>query len=71
MKYYKSDFLAECVRLPRTPLDSQECYNKLVCLAEQEKRRNPNYNSFWGFQPYSKRRNRIVKMYWAYKKMGK
>ena len=67
MRYRNSDFLGENLRLHRTPANSQEAYNKLVCLCELETRRDPRANRFY-VRPLSKRRERIVKMYWAFKK---
>ena len=67
MKYHNSDFLHEAVFLRRTPTNRIEAYNKLLCLCELEKRFDPNANSFY-VRPLSKRRERLVRMYWAFRK---
>lgn len=66
MNYVKSDFLSENLRLRRTPTTAQEAYNKLVCLCQLEQRRDPNANRLY-VKPLSKRRERIVRMYWAFR----
>lgn len=66
MKYYNSDFQGENLRLRRTPTNSKEAYNKLVCLCELEKRRDPSASMFY-VRPLSKRRKRLVRMYWAFR----
>lgn len=68
MKYYNSDFLAENLRLRSTPNNSMEAYNKLACLMECEERRNPDANRFYVYK-MSKRRRRIDKMFWAFRRM--
>ena len=67
MKYHNSDFLHENLILRRTPTNSTEAYNKLVCLREWEKRFNPSDDLFY-IHPASKRRERITRMYIAFRK---
>lgn len=69
MKYIKSDFLHENLYLRSTPTNSTEAKNKLICLLENAKRRNPFYERdyFLNKEP-SKRNKRLVKMYWAFKR---
>lgn len=67
MKYQNSDFLTENVHLWSTPQNAKQAYNKIVCLCEQETRRDPRANRLY-VAPLSKRRNRLVKMYWAFRK---
>lgn len=67
MKYQNSDFLTENVHLRSTPQNAKQAYNKIVCLCEQETRRDPRANRLY-VAPLSKRRNRLVKMYWAFRK---
>ena len=70
--YIKSDFLHENLTIRRTPKSSVEAFNKLVCLAENNCRRNPHYKPFeYSCINRSKRYNRILKMYWAYYKAEK
>lgn len=66
MKYQNSDFLTENVHLRSTPQNAKQAYNKIVCLCEQETRRDPRANRLY-VAPLSKRRNRLVKMYWAFR----
>lgn len=68
MKYIKSDFWGEYLRLRRMPTTATEAKNKLICLQEINKRRNPNYEQdlFISKKP-SKRNQRLVKMYWAFR----
>lgn len=66
MNYVKSDFPSECLRLRRIPTTAQEAHNKLVCLHQLEQRRGPNADRLLS-KPYSKRRERIVRMYWAFR----
>lgn len=69
MKYSgNADFLSENLHLRRTPQNATEVYNKLVCLTEHEQRRVPNANRFY-VKPLSKRRQRLTRMYWAYRRM--
>lgn len=68
MKYHNSDFLRENLRLRQTPTNSTEAYNKLVCLCELETRRDPRANRFYVL-PLSKRRERLSRMFWAFRKM--
>lgn len=68
MNYVKSDFLSESLCLRNTPTTAQEAYNKLVCLCQLEQRRDPNANRFY-VKPLSKRRTRIVKIFWAFSAM--
>lgn len=70
MKYINSDYQGENVLIRRTPQNSKEAYNKLICLVEQAERRDPRENKFISL-PLSKRRERILKMYWAFKRMEK
>ena len=67
MKFKNSDFLYENLILRRTPTNSTEAYNKLVCLRELEARRYPVAYDLTG-RPLSKRRERIIRMYWAFRK---
>lgn len=67
MKYQNSDFLTENVHLRSTPQNAKQAFNKIVCLCEQETRRNPRANRLY-VAPLSNRRNRLVKMYWAFRK---
>ena len=67
MKYKNSDFLSENLRLRRMPQSAEQAYNKIVCLCENEQRRHPNANRLYG-APLSKRRERLVKMYWAFQR---
>ena len=66
MKYHNSDFLRENLRLRRTPANSTEAYNKLLCLRELETRRGPAVCGP-SARPLSKRRERLVRMYWAFR----
>lgn len=70
MNYVKSDFLHENLYLHSTPTTAQEAYNKLVCLFQLEQRREPNANRAL-VNPLSKRRERLVRMYWAFRNMQK
>lgn len=63
----KYDFLSENLRLRRTPLNALEAYNKLKCLDELQTRRDTR-NTFCP-RNYSKRRERLVRMLWAFRKM--
>lgn len=70
--YIKSDFLGENLTIRRAPRNSVEAFNKLVCLAENNYRRNPYYKPFeYACIKRSKRYNRILKMYWVYYKAEK
>lgn len=70
--YIKSDFLGENLRLREIPENSIEAFNKLNCLAENNKRRNPYYRPFeYSCIKRSKRYNRVLKMYWAFYRMEK
>ena len=66
MKYYNSDFATECVHLRRCPLTAAEAHNKLICLCELEQRFDPNANILYVL-PLSKRRKRLVNMFWAFR----
>lgn len=66
MKYQNSDFLTENVHLRSTPQNAKQAYNKIVCLCEQETRRDPRANKMY-VATLSKRRERLVKMYWAFR----
>lgn len=72
MKYNKSDFWGEYLRLRHMPTTAKEAYNKIVCLYEADKRWNPNHerDGFIG-HPDSKRNTRLIKMFWAFRKMEK
>lgn len=65
MKYHKSNFGRESLILRRIPQNSIEAFNKLVCLREFD----TMYNSSILVPCPSKRRERILKMYWAFRKM--
>lgn len=67
MKYQNSDFLTENVHLRSTPQNAKQAYNKIVCLCEQEDRRDPRANRMY-VKTFSKRMERLVKMYWAFRK---
>ena len=67
MKYYNSDFMTEWKHLHRCPINAQEAHNKLVCLCKLEQIYNPNVNKFY-VAPLSKRRERLVKMFWGFRK---
>lgn len=64
MKYFESDFLHEILILRRTPQTKEETYNKLLCLRGLETQRNGV--DFFRVNKLSKRRNRLLKMYWAF-----
>lgn len=74
MKYRNSDFLWENLILRRCPETSEQAYNKLLCLDELAARRDPleklaRYDPLQRpmlLRPLSKRRKRIVRMYWAF-----
>ena len=66
MKYLNSNFLTENVHLRHTPENAEQAYNKIVCLCEQEERRDPRANKMY-VATLSKRRERLVKMYWAFR----
>lgn len=63
----KYNFADEYLFLHYTPLTAQETYNKLKCLDELQARLDTRGT----FCPrnYSKRRKRLVRMYWAFRKM--
>lgn len=63
MKYHNSDFGRECLYMPHTPMNAKETYNKLVCLRERDMRNGIE----WG--KLSKRRERLIRMYWAFRKV--
>lgn len=63
MKY---DFLYENLILRRTPKTEEEARYKLQCLDELARRLDPRPEFCRGH--YSKRRARLVKMYWIYKR---
>ena len=63
----KTDFQSEYLHLRNTPTNSSEAYNKLACLSELDKRRNPNHKPYsYGVFHRSKRYARLVRMYWAF-----
>lgn len=65
----KFDFWSEYYELPKTPKTKAEAWKRLRVLQlldEQSK-----YRKIWGRIPYSKRRNRLVKMFYAFNKMEK
>ena len=64
MKYYNSDFGRECLYMPHTPMNTKEAYNKLVCLRERDVRNGKRFN-----RKLSKRRERLIRMYWAFRKV--
>ena len=64
----KYDYLRENLFLPDTPATAEETYLKLMCLDDLADRRDPRPE--WCRGHYSKRRARLVKMYWAYKNAG-
>lgn len=66
MKYLNSNFLTENVHLRSTPQNAKQAYNKIVCLCEQEERRDPRANRMY-VKTFSKRMERLVKMYWAFR----
>lgn len=67
MRYIgNTDFLAENLHLRRTPQSATEAYNKLVCLRQMER---AHHSGQFAVYPASKRRDRITKMYWAYRRM--
>ena len=79
MKYFNgSDFLYENLILRRCPKTARQAYNKLVCLRELEQRLDPLGK--WErddplqrrmiSRPFSKRRIRMIRMYWAFRRMG-
>lgn len=69
MKYHgNTDFVSENLHLRRTPQNATEAYNKLVCLMQLEQQRDLNANRFY-VKPLSKRRERLTRMYWAYRRM--
>lgn len=62
--------IAQICMLPLTPENSREAKNRLAALDYLDKQLNPNYERDQFFlRDYSKRRERLVKMYWAFKKM--
>lgn len=67
MKYQNSCFSVEAVHIKRTPQTANETYNKLCCLIELEQMFGPRAKRMI-HPPLSKRRNRLVKMYWAFRK---
>lgn len=67
MKYINSDFLHENLIIRRTPVTAAEAYNKLICLQEIEAKHN-NGDMFKMFKP-SKRRDRLTKIFWAFRRM--
>ena len=80
MKYFNgSDFLYENLILRRCPQTARQAYNKLVCLQELELRRDPvarqeqidPLSRRMIPRPPSKRRKRLVRMYWAFRRMGR
>ena len=67
MKYIKSYYGREGLYLKYTPINSIEAYNKLVYLRERELR-NGTLKTFCTVEKLSKRRERLIKMYWAFRK---
>lgn len=68
MKY---DFISEYCRLPQAPTNETECKRKLKCLEDCKKRCPPQFahENFadWAGGKMSKRRVRLLRMYWALK----
>lgn len=60
--------IAQVVMLDITPTNSFEAYNKLCALNYLDEMENPHHNDFIIRKP-SKRHERILKMYWTFKKM--
>ena len=68
MKYIHSDYGREGLYLPHQPTNSTECYNKLVYLREREMNNRDNKPYF--IEPkLSKRRERLIKTFWAFRKI--
>lgn len=67
MKYINSNAAREQLYIKQAPRNMQEAYNKLICLMQLERRFDPNANAFTVKKP-SKRRERLVKMFWAFKR---
>lgn len=65
MKYINSDFNHERSILGRTPTSKEDAYNKLICLREIETRMAGGAPTC--VRRPSKRKNRIFKMYFAFK----
>ena len=66
MDYFKA---ANTLYLSGLPTGSKQAHKILEALAYFDKTRNPNYERDQFIIPnYSKRRERLVKMYWAFKK---
>lgn len=63
------DFISEYYELQKTPQTKAEAYNRLKVLDRLEKQ--SKYYNAWNPAPYSKRRNRLVKMFWAFDSLGK
>ena len=60
---------AQVCMLPLTPENSKQAKNRLAALDYLDRLYNPNYDRDQFFlRDYSKRRERLVKMYWAFKK---
>lgn len=66
MKYIHSDYGREGLYLPHQPTNSTECYNKLVYLRERD--RKNGISDFIVPKP-SKRRERLIKTFWAFRKI--
>lgn len=79
MKYHNSDFLWENLILRRCPETAWQAYNKLLCLDELASRRDPlekraKYDPLLRPmipRPWSKRRERIIRMYRAFRSAEK
>lgn len=60
---------AQVCMLPLTPESSRKAKNRLAALDYLDRQLNPNYDRGQFILPnYSKRRKRLAKMYWAFKK---
>lgn len=58
---------AQIVMLPITPENSAQAYNRLCALDALDKMHNPQGGNFV-LRPMSKRRERLLRMYWAFRK---
>ena len=62
--------IAQICMLPITPTNSKEAHNRLCALEYLDKIDNPNYErDIFSLRKYSRRRERLVKMYWAFRKL--
>ena len=64
--YGTDGFCIEYLNLLRQPRTLNEVDRQLACLSELE--RNGPYGNWFNPRPYSKRRQRLVKMYWILRK---